>query len=211
MPLWGDKLQLQGNVLYGQGIGRYDAAQLPDATINAAGDVVPLTGYSIMAGLTSHNAIKDLDLYAYAGENHVFSHVTFNSAGTAFGFGDGTIDNTLCFAAKGNLTGINNSTSSCAGQINDVWQVTGGFWHSVYDGKLGKVVWGLQESFTVDSTPLPGNTKELGKACGNGSATGVCGDKESQSMNVVMMSFRYYPKYGTSGWNPAVTRSGLTT
>ena len=44
VPLWGDKLQLQGNVLYGQGIGRYDAAQLPDATINAAGDVVPLTG-----------------------------------------------------------------------------------------------------------------------------------------------------------------------
>ena len=41
LPLWGDKLQLQGNVLYGQGIGRYDAAQLPDATINAAGDVVP--------------------------------------------------------------------------------------------------------------------------------------------------------------------------
>ena len=79
LPLWGDKLQLQGNVLYGQGIGRYDAAQLPDATINAAGDVVPLTGYSIMAGMTSHNAIKDLDLYAYAGENHVFNHVTFNS------------------------------------------------------------------------------------------------------------------------------------
>ena len=41
LPLWGDKLQLQGNVLYGQGIGRYDAAQLPDATINAAGDVRP--------------------------------------------------------------------------------------------------------------------------------------------------------------------------
>ena len=28
LPIWGDKLQLQGNVLYGQGIGRYDAAQL---------------------------------------------------------------------------------------------------------------------------------------------------------------------------------------
>ena len=34
-----------------------------------------------MGGLTSHNAIKDLDLYAYAGENHVFNHVTFSSAG----------------------------------------------------------------------------------------------------------------------------------
>ena len=108
-----------------------------------------------MAGLTSHNAIKDLDLYAYAGENHVFNHVTF-SGGTPFGFGDGTIDNSRCFAANRNPTGINNSTSACAGQINDVWQVTGGFWHSIYDGKLGKVVWGIQDSFTVDSTPTPG-------------------------------------------------------
>ena len=109
-----------------------------------------------MAGLTSHNAIKDLDLYAYAGENHVFNHVTLNSAGAAFGFGDGTIDNTLCFAAKNNATGINNSTTSCANQIDNVWQVTGGFWHNIYDGKLGKVVWGMQDSFTVDSTPTPG-------------------------------------------------------
>ena len=31
-----------------------------------------------MGGITSHNAIKDLDLYAYAGENHVFNHVTFD-------------------------------------------------------------------------------------------------------------------------------------
>ena len=82
LPIWGDKLQLQGNVLYGQGIGRYDAAQLSDVTFNPNGNVDPLTGYSIMGGMTSHNAIKDLDLYAYAGENHVFNHVT---TGTGFG------------------------------------------------------------------------------------------------------------------------------
>ena len=195
-------------MLYGQGIGRYDAAQLPDATVNAAGDVVPLTGYSIMAGLTSHNAIKDLDLYAYAGENHVFNHVTFTAAGTPVGFGDGTVDNSNCFASTPlNPTGITNSTTGCAKQINNVWQVTGGFWHSVYDGKLGKVVWGVQDSFTVDSTPTPSTNNELKLAtCANGH-TGLCGAKEDQSMNVVMMSFRYYPKYGDSGWNPAVTRS----
>ena len=83
LPIWGDKLQLQGNVLYGQGIGRYDAAQLADFTFNADGSVAPLTGFSIMAGLTSHNAIKDVDLYAYAGENHVFNHIS-----GAFGFGN---------------------------------------------------------------------------------------------------------------------------
>ena len=84
LPLWGDKLQLQGNVLYGQGIGRYDAAQLFDFTVNSRGEVDPLTGYSIMAGITSHNAIKDLDLYAYAGENHIFNHF----GGSFGGFGN---------------------------------------------------------------------------------------------------------------------------
>ena len=67
------------------------------------------------------------------------------------GFRNGTIDNSSC--TNGAIT---NSTSSCAAQINDVWQVTGGFWHSLYDGEFGKVVWGVQDSFTVDTTPTPG-------------------------------------------------------
>jgi hypothetical protein len=188
LPVWGDKLQLQANVLYGQGIGRYDAAQLPDVTVNSNGTLTPLTGFSIMAGLTSHNAIKDLDLYAYAGENHVFNHVTF-AGNRAFGFGDGTIDNSQCFTITNT-----NSNGNCASQINDVWQVTGGFWHSLYDGKLGRVVWGLQDSFTVDATPIPGNSTTLG-SCKSG-VKGFCGDKETQSMDVVMASFRFYPKYG---------------
>ena len=32
--------------------------------------------------------------------------------------------------------------------------------------------------------------------CANGATKGLCGDKESADLNVVMMSFRYYPKYG---------------
>ena len=191
LPVWGDKLQLQANVLYGQGIGRYDAAQLPDVTVNPDGTLTPLTGFSIMGGITSHNAIKDLDLYAYAGENHVFNHVTFVPGQGSFGFGDGAIDNSNCTSGL-----ITNSTSSCAAQINDVWQVTAGFWHSLYDGQLGKVVWGAQYSFTKDTTPEPGNAVTLGKACTNAAFKGQCGEKDSADMNVVMMSFRYYPKYG---------------
>ena len=92
LPIWGEKLQLQGNVLYGQGIGRYDAAQLFDATFSPDGSVDPLTGFSIMGGITSHNAIKDLDLYAYAGENHVFNHF-----GDATGFGNpANLNNSGC-------------------------------------------------------------------------------------------------------------------
>lgn len=175
LPIWGDKLQLQANVLYGQGIGRYDAAQLPDFTVAGGignADVAALTGFSVMGGITSHNAIPQLDLYAYAGENHVFNHVTNGN-----GFGDGIINNTQCFVNPG----LAGQPANCAAEINDVWQVTGGFWHSLYDGDKGKAVWGMQDSFTVDTTPIPAAGK---------------GDKESASLNTAMMVFRFYPKYG---------------
>ena len=146
VPIWGDKLQLQGNVLYGQGIGRYDAAQLPDFTVRRRWDRGPLTGFSLMGGMTSHNAIKDLDLYAYAGENHVFNHVV-ESANRVWRRPYKQFSGCLAITSRSNTT--------CAAEINDVWQVTGGFWHSLYDGNKGKVVWGLQDSFTVDTTPLP--------------------------------------------------------
>jgi hypothetical protein len=183
LPIWGDKLQLQGNVLYGQGIGRYDAAQLADFTFNADGSVAPLTGFSIMAGLTSHNAIKDVDLYAYAGENHVFNHIS-----GAFGFGNpaSSFTNVGCDilggACAGTTSAFNGSTTLGLGQIQDVWQVTGGFWHRLYDGDKGIVAWGLSDSFTVDTTPDFGPAK---------------GGAAHADMNVVMSSFRYYPKYGT--------------
>ena len=183
LPIWGDKLQLQGNVLYGQGIGRYDAAQLADFTFNADGSVAPLTGYSIMAGLTSHNAIKDVDLYAYAGENHVFNHIS-----GAFGFGNPASSftnvgcDTLGGACAGTTSAFNGSTTLGLGQIQDVWQVTGGFWHRLYDGDKGVVAWGLSDSYTVDTTPDFGPAK---------------GGAAHADMNVVMSSFRYYPKYGT--------------
>ncbi len=189
LPIWGDKLQLQGNVLYGQGIGRYDAAQLADFTFNADGSVAPLTGFSIMAGLTSHNAIKDVDLYAYAGENHVFNHIS-----GAFGFGNpaSSFTNVGCGilggACAGTTSAFNGSTTLGLGQIQDVWQVTGGFWHRLYDGDKGVVAWGLSDSFTVDTTPDFGPAK---------------GGAAHADMNVVMSSFRYYPKYGTLiGTNP---------
>ena len=157
LPLWGDKLQLQGNVLYGQGIGRYDAAQLFDFTVNSHGEVDPLTGYSIMAGITSHNAIKDFDLYAYAGENHVFNHF----GGTAGGFGNPAnvvlnsgcdiLNSALCSGTSGPTiggAGGEHHRNLGQGQIQDVWQVTGGFYWRLYDGDKGVATWGIQEAYT---------------------------------------------------------------
>lgn len=183
LPIWGEKLQLQGNVLYGQGVGRYDAAQLADATFDANGDVAPLTGYSIMGGITSHNAVKDLDLYAYAGENHVFNNIS-----GAFGFGNPASGftnvgcNILGGACAGTTSNFNGTSTLGLGQIQDVWQITEGFWWRMYDGEKGLATFGMQDSYTVDTTPDFGSAK---------------GGKASANMNVVMASFRYYPKFGT--------------
>jgi len=183
LPIWGEKLQFQGNVLYGQGVGRYDAAQLADATFDANGDVAPLTGYSVMAGLTSHNAVHDLDLYVYAGENHVFNKIS-----GAFGFGNpaSSFTNVGCFtlggACAGTTSNFNGTSTLGLGQIQDVWQITEGFWWRMYDGEKGVATFGMQDSYTVDTTPDFGPAK---------------GGKASANMNVVMTSFRYYPKFGT--------------
>ena len=154
LPIWGDKLQLQGNVLYGQGVGRYDAAQLFDCTVNPM-ERGPADRVLRHGRITSHNAIKDLDLYVYAGENHIFNHL---EAGLGFG-NPANLNNSGCDILSSvvfrHRDGLNNGIAGhqptlpgtlSQGQIQDVWQVTGGFWQSLYDGDKGKVVWGLQES-----------------------------------------------------------------
>lgn len=167
LPLAGPRLQLQANVLAGQGIGRYTSSQLPDFTFNPDGSVAPLTGVSFMVGLTG-KPMKDVDAYVYGGEDKVLDHF----AGTT-GYGNpAIINNTGCdieFSAAG----------TCTANLQSVWQVTAGFWQKLYDGDKGVVQWGPQYSYTVDKT-----------FAGAGGAP-------STSLNVGMLSFRYYPKFGS--------------
>jgi hypothetical protein len=185
LPLVGDKLQLQANVLAGQGIGRYTSSQLSDYTLDSDGKVAPLTGYSIMAGLTSHNAIPNTDAYVYAGQDKLFNHVSGvttpfvngSAGGNIFGYGV-NIDNSGCTVIGGTCTGT--------GQLASVWQVTGGLWNKLYDGDKGIMMWGPQYSFTVDQTF---DTNVPGKS-------GLGGSPHADEQ-MVYMSFRYYPKFGT--------------
>lgn len=55
-------LDLQGSILYGQGIGRYASGQLPDVTFDAQGKLSPITALQAMVGAIAH-VTPDLDIY----------------------------------------------------------------------------------------------------------------------------------------------------
>ena len=178
LPIWGDKLQLQGNVLYGQGVGRYDSAQLADFTTNAQGSVEPLTGFSIMAGLTSHNAVKDLDVYAYAGEEHVFSHSSARAHPSGTAIRISLTIQVVMYLDQQTVTVPVSSTMFGRSREGS------GIASTMAKGQSGM---GHARSFTVDTTPVDQGSNVNPKRA----------DSVNTSMNVAMMSFRFYPKYGT--------------
>jgi hypothetical protein len=51
LPVIPKLLDLQGSVLYGQGVGRYMTSQLPDAVIGPNGALTPVAGLSFLVGL----------------------------------------------------------------------------------------------------------------------------------------------------------------
>ena len=170
LPLMGTKLQLQANVLAGEGIGRYTSSQLADFTFDADGNVAPLMGVSFMVGLTAKPTDK-LDVFVYGGQDKVFTHSSGN-----FGYGNElVIDNSGC-----DIEGSPASTCTGASQLSSVWQVTAGFWDKLYEGDKGVMQWGLQDSYTVDEA-----------------AYAVKGGSPHADLNTAMLSFRYYPKFGT--------------
>ena len=172
LPILGDRLQLQGNILAGRGIGRYTSSQLADFTFNEDGSITPLSGVSFMVGATSRPT-DDLELYVYGGQDKVFKHVS-----GAFGYGNPNFppsDNSGC-----DIEGEPASTCTGASQLSSVWQITAGFWHHLYDGDMGSVQWGIQDSYTVDETPFA-----------------FKGGAPSAALNTALLSFRYYPKFGT--------------
>ena len=54
LPIWPKFVDLQGSVLYGQGIGRYASSQLPDAVIGSSGQVQPITSVQFLVGAVAH-------------------------------------------------------------------------------------------------------------------------------------------------------------
>jgi hypothetical protein len=172
LPLIPKYLEFTANGLYGRGVGRYGAGQLPDVTIAADGSLSLVTGWSAMVGLIGH-PWEGLDLYVYAGQEEVAANF-FNIGTTLFGLGNPGFSNATCFTTTP-FSFAGGTPTDCIANNKRLSEITAGFWQSVYKGDLGRVTVGAQYEYIKRK-----------------SFAGIGGDVSTDN-NVVMTSLRYYP------------------
>ncbi len=158
-------LDLQATAMYGQGIGRYETSQLPDATLRPNGTLAPLTQHTELLGLTWH-ATPVWDFYIFGGESVDLKKV-FSLNGTQYGYGNPAAVNTGCLSET--------ATGACTANNRQIEQIAFGTWDNVYGGTYGQLRLGLQYSYTKRFT-----------------FTGL-GGAPSADENMFFTSFRYNP------------------
>lgn len=172
VPLIPKYLEFTGNVMYGKGVGRYAAGQLPDVTIAADGSLTPLTELTAMVGLIGH-PWEGLDVYGYAGFEQS-SASSFTAGGTIFGYGASGFSNAGCvLTTPASFSGA--TPSSCIANNRTLAGVTAGFWHNVYKGSYGRLAVGGEYEYI---------RREAFAGLGGTPAT---------DDNIVLTSLRYYP------------------
>jgi hypothetical protein len=185
LPVIPKLLDLQGSVLYGQGIGRYTASQLPDAVIGPNGALTPVTALSFMVGAVAHPFTGN-DVYAYYGQDQTYANA-WNVAGTPGGWGNPNFVNNGC--VNQNLTGgtlgaFNTPVAgfTCTFDVQKAQEFTIGIWQDVYQGDIGRVRAGVQYEY-VRLTAFPGVPTGAGTP-----NQGLTVDN-----NIAFFSLRYYP------------------
>ncbi len=158
-------LDLLGNVLIGDGIGRYGSGQLSDATVKPNGTVSPIPEIEAMIGAIGH-PVKGVDVYGYFGTEQE-SKASFTYAGKGYRDGSPLFVNTGC--------GTELSTATCTGNTQALYEGTLGVWWRPYTGNFGTMQTGAQYSHILREAFY-----------------GV-GGKPQASEDVVLLSFRYYP------------------
>jgi hypothetical protein len=159
-------LDLQVSGAYGNGLGRYGSAQLPDATLDVNGNLHPIPEWAVLAGGTLHLGTR-LDVYGYFGEEHESQTAFTDPTGTINnGYGNPNYNNTGCIIEGG---------SPCVGNTEYIDQATIGFWDKPYVGAFGRIQWGIQYSYT-ERHGFPG-----------------MGVAPIGTENMIFTSIRYYP------------------
>ena len=184
------RLDFQAQGMIGRGIGRYGAGLLPDSTIDPQGALRPIGEVIGLAGFTAH-LTPAVDVYAFGGierESRAYASVATAAGGTA-SFGYGTPD-----AANFGCNIVNAPASTCAGQTQTLWQMTGGAWDKVYKGAFGEVRVGVQYSYTQreafsTQAAVASVTGRLPQTLAQQNST----FSPRTSENTVMTSVRYYP------------------
>jgi hypothetical protein len=185
LPVIPKLLDLQGSILYGQGIGRYTSSQLPDAVVGPTGALTPITALSFLVGAVAH-PIAGNDIYAYYGEDRTNAN-SWTVAGTQGGWGNPNFVNNGCVTQNltgGTLGAFNTpiAGATCAFDVQKAQEFTIGFWQDVYQGPIGRVRAGAQYEY-VRLTAFPGVPTGAGTP-----NQGLTVDN-----NIAFLSLRYYP------------------
>jgi hypothetical protein len=178
LPVISKYLDFTGNVMYGRGVGRYGAGQLPDVTIASDGSLSPLTELTAMVGLIAH-PWEGLDVYGYAGIEQVNAN-SFNlpagtPGGALFGFGNPGFSNAGCTTTTSSSFGTGAAPVNCIANNRRLSDVTAGFWQNLYKGQYGRLAVGAQWEYIKRD-----------------SFTGI-GGAPSTAENIVLTSLRWYP------------------
>jgi hypothetical protein len=160
-----DRLQLEGRFLAGAGIGRYGVGQLPDATIGASGEPVPIPEVSALIGVIGRPTPK-IDLYAYVGTERESSRA-FTIGGKGFGYGSPLYSNAGC--------DIELSTLPCTGNTSALTGGVIGAWWRFLHGNYGTFMAGASYAYVRRSV-----------------FQGIGGSPNANEQ-VFMTSLRYYP------------------
>ena len=200
LPVIPTFLDLQGSVLYGEGLGRYGSSQLADVTIGPDGTLTPLKSTHVLLGFVAHPWVG-LDLYGYAGQeqnNSNFWDQTVAGKTTNGGYGNPAYGNGGCFNENTGSTtaaSFNNPIvgTLCTANVQRTQELTIGFWQQLYKGDLGQIRFGAQYEYVrlqaFAGTPV---------ATGIGTAAApLAGPTPNQGLNpnnnIVFFSLRYYP------------------
>jgi hypothetical protein len=184
VPVWPKFVDLQGSVLYGQGIGRYASGQMPDATIGPTGSLTPITEVEFLVGAVAHPFAGN-DFYVYYGQEQEQRNA-WTVGATQGGLGNllyaqGGCNGVTVVPAGGtgnSLAVFNTSTGTCTANVQRIQEVTVGFWQDFYKGDLGRMRYGLQYEWIQQDL-----------FNGTGSVAGGL----HPNNNIVFFSLRYYP------------------
>ncbi|MGA2427815.1 MAG: hypothetical protein ABSH13_04870 [Candidatus Acidiferrum sp.] len=210
-PLFNKKVDFGLRAVGGDGIGRYGAAQLADATARPDGSLALIRGAQAFARLEWH-ATPKLDLYAYWGAEYAwragysgYDSVTITKTSaipatatspaipatttTAIsttgigGYGNLAANNTGCATEGVTLNDFNPSAgANCAGDIRIIQEPTVGFWYKFFQNSKGRLQFGMQYSYlTRDSWSGTGGVPAGGAAIAPKAID-----------NMIFTSFRYY-------------------
>ena len=210
LPLFSKKLSVGAKVMYGDGIGRFGSAQLPDVTARPDGTLALIHGGTWLGSL-DWKATPKIDVYAYLGGEYAgrtaytgyqsvrvtvtpaipatatqpaYPAVTTTTISTTGigGYGSPYANNTGCSTeTPPSGSAAPGAGGTCAGDIRYIGEGTLGFWHKIYQGEKGRIQWGIQYSYFY----------KTGWSGSNG-VTSTTSIAPHAVNNMVWTSFRYY-------------------